>query len=194
MICELCGTKTRTNWANVQTVLCEDCYDSDEGREILANRSEKATYEKSEEGTRSWDEDGMGKWGESIGESFGCLVWVAFFIWVIIVAFADNYKVSEAKNSKLAGAIRAVRVEAFKSFPGANVRFEPRFGENLRVYISKNHFEAVPYPDRSSIIAQLGKAWCRNIQLKFLLPSLSIHDIRNADKLASYNCALKQLW
>ncbi len=197
MICELCRTNTRINYGKGQTVLCQACSDSDEGKEMLANSSEIDANKQSDEGMRFNDlelKEMLKKWGESIENSIGYLLWVGFFIWLIIVAFADNFKVSDAKRSKLTGAIKAVRTETFKSFPGAEIRLEPRFGENLKLYISRNHFESVPYPDRPELVARIGKAWCSNIQQTYFLPSLSVRDMRNADKLASYNCVLPQLW
>ena len=179
MICELCRTDTRINYGQGQTFLCQACSDSDEGKELLANSPEKELLKK---------------WGQSIENSIGFLLWVCFFIWLIIVAFADNFKVSDTKRGKLTGAIQAVRTETFKSFPGAELRLEPRFGENLRLYISRKHFESVPYPDRPELVARIGKAWCSNIQQIYFFPSLSVRDMRNADKLASYNCVLPQLW
>ncbi len=197
MICELCRTNTRINYGKGQTVLCQDCSDPNERKEMLGNSSEIDANTQSDEGMRFNDLDlkeMRKKWGESIENSIGYLLWVGFFIWLIIVAFADNFKVSDAKRSKLTGAIKAVRTETFKSFPGAEIRLEPRFGENLKLYISRNHFESVPYPDRPELVARIGKAWCSNIQQTYFLPSLSVRDMRNADKLASYNCVLPQLW
>jgi len=197
MICELCGTNTRINYGKDQAVLCQGCSDSNEGKEILVNDSEIDANTQSDEGRRFNDLDSkemLKKWGKSIENSIGCLLGVGFFIWLIIVAFADNFKVSEAKRSLLTGAIQAVRTETFKSFPGVEIRLEPRFGENLRLYISRSHFEGVPYPDRAEIVSRIGKAWCGNIKQKYFLPSLSFRDIRNADKLSSYNCILPQLW
>jgi len=72
------------------------------------------------------------KWdSETIGEGMGCLFRGVLFIWIIAVVFADNFKVSEAKSGELAGAIRAVYIVVVSSFPTAQVRLEPRFGENL---------------------------------------------------------------
>ena len=164
---------------------------------MLANSSEMDANKQSDEGIRLNDlesKEMLKKWGQSIESSFAWLIFFSFFIWLIIVAFADNFKVSDAKRSKLTGAIQAVRTETFKSFPGAEIRIDPRFGENLKLYISRNHFENMPYPDRSELVARIGKAWCSNIQQTYFLPSVSVRDLHNADKLGSYNCILPQLW
>jgi hypothetical protein len=197
MTCERCGTNTRINYGKGQAVLCQGCSDSNDGKEMLVNSSEIDANTQSDEGKHFNDlnsKEMLKKWGESIESSFAWLIFFGFFIWLIIVAFADNFKVSDTKRSKLTGAMQAVRSETVKSFAGAEVRLEPRFAENLRLYISRDHFENVPFPDRSELVARIGKAWCSNIQRKYFLPGLSVHDIRNADKLSSYNCILPQLW
>jgi len=38
MICELCGIKTQINWGDGETVLCEPCSNSDQGKEIRIRR------------------------------------------------------------------------------------------------------------------------------------------------------------
>jgi len=38
MICELCGIKTQLNWGDGETVLCEPCSNSDQGKEIRIRR------------------------------------------------------------------------------------------------------------------------------------------------------------
>ena len=197
MICKLCGTNTKINFGKGQTVLCQACSVSDEGKEMLANSVELDANKPSDEGMHFNDLESkrmLKKWGESIESSLAWLIFFGFFAWLIIVAFADNFKVSDAKRSKITGAIQAVRAETSKGFPGAEIRLDPRFGENLRLYISRNHFENVPYPDRSEFVERIGKAWCSNIQQTYFLPGLSVRDLRNADKLASYNCFLPQLW
>jgi len=38
MICEICGIKTQINWGDGETVLCKQCSDSDQGKEIRERR------------------------------------------------------------------------------------------------------------------------------------------------------------
>ncbi len=203
MNCEFCEKTIHRNWGDSVITLCKVCANSDEGKELLANNPKSDASQEFRQGTQFNEldlnkstnlDEASKKWGESIESSLTSMVWGVFIIWLIIMLFGDIFKVTKAKRGKLRGAIHAVQTVADKSFPGANVRIEPRFGGNLRLYIARDHFENVPDSNRPDTVARIGKAWCSHIQQKYFLPSFSVRDMRNANKLASYNCVYPNLF
>ena len=64
-------------------------------------------------------------------------------------------------------------------------------GGSLEVYVTKNDFESVPFPDRRQFIEDLGTVWCSKGSSGFL-PTLTIDDIRTGEKLGAYSCTLSR--
>jgi len=73
------------------------------------------------------------------------------------------------------------------------LRIEPRRGDNLEIYLRKDDFESVPYPDRADFVKAIGKAWCDNTgeDWHWLLPSVYMKDIRTGEELASHSCVFE---
>ena len=64
-------------------------------------------------------------------------------------------------------------------------------GGSLDVYVRKNDFESIPFPDRRQFIEDLGTVWCKKGSSGFL-PTLTIDDIRTGEKLGAYSCTLSR--
>ncbi len=69
MICELCGIKTQINWGDGETVLCEPCSNSDQGKEIrirrqnsMAKTIEVAVVDPIEYGASAQDNSYLFQW------------------------------------------------------------------------------------------------------------------------------------
>jgi hypothetical protein len=73
--------------------------------------------------------------------------------------------------------------------PEVKARIEQRRGNNVEVYLSKDDFESVPFPDRGRFVGDVGFAWCSNSSRSFL-PSVVIRDLRSGDRFDTYNCLL----
>jgi hypothetical protein len=82
---------------------------------------------------------------------------------------------------------RAVRRALAGAFPAASPRLEFMKGGNLNVYVTRQAFETVPFPDRDDAVAQAGKSWCSHVALTFM-PSVRFRDIRTGEQLGKYSC------
>jgi len=71
--------------------------------------------------------------------------------------------------------------------PYAESRLEFLQGANLNIYLKRQDFERILFPDRSDAVTRIGKAWCDNVEGIFL-PTLKIRDIRTGEQLAKYSC------
>jgi hypothetical protein len=72
-------------------------------------------------------------------------------------------------------------------FGDQTVRIEARWGGNVRVYISRERYEAIPYPDRDGVMRDVAAAWCANVD-PWLIPSVVVVDIKTGDRLDSCFC------
>jgi hypothetical protein len=75
---------------------------------------------------------------------------------------------------------------------GTGCKIERRAGDNVRVFLTRETFESVPYPDRPKVIADIAKEWCRGSR-KIFLPTVYFIDIRTGDGLGKQNCTLPEI-
>lgn len=128
-------------------------------------------------------------------ESFATFTAVVFLVaicWFVLVLLSPYFHVASKNIPRLFNARMSVTAACTSAFPGAEVRIEPRFGNNVRLYLSKDDFEHILYPDRDSVVDRIGQAWCENIG-QFLLPKVYIYDIRTGEYLASYDCIVERI-
>src|SRR5262249_16844269 len=61
----------------------------------------------------------------------------------------------------------------------------------LNIYVKKDEFENIPFPDRSGFLEKTGKLWCA--QGRGLLPSVETRHIRTGERLGKYSCTFNQV-
>ena len=137
-------------------------------------------------------EDIFDKLGHKLGPYFwvalvgGILWWVAFSCF-----YAPSTKEDDrASLTRSAGAMNRVVVvltESFHTYP----RLELMKAQNLDIYLGRDEFQSVPYPDRSESVARVGRVWCKQVEHTFL-PAVRFRDIATGSTLASYGCLMKQ--
>src|SRR5688572_12427045 len=66
-----------------------------------------------------------------------------------------------------------------------SARVEPD-GYSVTVYVTKNQYQSIAFPDRKDFIEGAGKLWCPKYGGP--LSSLSISDIRSGERLGRYWC------
>ena len=118
--------------------------------------------------------------------------WVCVAGWIGYV-FVSPYRKLEKQELPATGKPKravSAALEAWLSGATSEARIEPRGGNNLEVYVSKDSFESVRYPDRGDFTDDVGAAWCENTgrDSHWVLPSVKIRDIRSGDTLGSYSC------
>jgi hypothetical protein len=121
---------------------------------------------------------------------FLCICWLA--ICGVVELFPPVGEGSVKDESGLA-RLQMKCETTFGRGAGATFRIERRAGGNIRVFLEKEAFESVPYPDRPRVIADVAGEWCQGIN-KLFLPSVSFKDIRNGDALGSKNCVLPKIF
>lgn len=114
---------------------------------------------------------------------WGCGSIICFIIivgWLFVVLFGNYFK--EGPNELVAPS-RTLLLQCLEEFK-SHVRIEPRWGGNVRVYVRKDIFENLDFPDREDLLKKLGMTWFNTVNCSYL-PVLSVHDIRTGKKLAS---------
>jgi hypothetical protein len=83
--------------------------------------------------------------------------------------------------------VEPLRQRTLRVFGDQTVRIEKRRGGNVRVYISRVSYEAIPYPDRDDVMRDVAEAWCANVD-SWLFPSVVVVDIKTGGRLDSCFC------
>lgn len=108
----------------------------------------------------------------------GIAIWLAY-----ILAYAPRHALASPKIPKDCG----LWTELAQAFPDANPRIEQLQAQNLDVYIHRQDFESVAYPDRKTTVKNIGKSWGDHTHW-YYASSVRIRDIRTGKVLASYSC------
>jgi len=125
---------------------------------------------------------------------FGSLVRWAVRLYAVFLVISWIFLIEKAPGNtpRLIKAREAIVEACDYAFQGADVRIETKAGNDVSVYITKNDFENVPYPDHDAVVGRVGHAWCKNWNM-ILLPAVSIRDIRTGDELAHYSCIRERM-
>jgi hypothetical protein len=78
------------------------------------------------------------------------------------------------------------------SIPAPTIRFALiRRADNLDLFLEKQEFGNLPFPDREQFVRRLGSFWCEFHQASglFLRASVRFRDFSSGGTLASYACA-----
>lgn len=59
---------------------------------------------------------------------------------------------------------------------------------NVTIYIDRNTFEGIPYPQQSTRLALAVNPWCSTFRGN-RFPFVTLRDVRTGERIASYNCA-----
>src|SRR2546422_477253 len=123
------------------------------------------------------------------GSTAGCLFSIVGFVtvvWLVNIVYMPYEKGELKPDSK---AAQDVQRKLFSTFPSADVRLDVRGGNNLHIYLPAHDFEQVAYPDRKGFVAEVGAAWCDQVD-QTALPSVEFRDMRSGKTLATYSCVL----
>ncbi len=141
-----------------------------------------------EEGVRSWN----GKAWNWLG-GLGCLVALGMTVFVLLIAsHVSGPKLSERELS----AAEPPLAHAFSNMLDINTNdprlysVEHRALGHVRIYVPKEAWERIPFPEREAAAKALGLTWCRALgkENRTLSPSLSIRDIRSGEEMAYHRC------
>ena len=140
---------------------------------------------------------------EALDDTLGCVVGIgagaAALFWVAYTfLYAPSHPDPEGQPAipySSPGAPTAVSPETavqtalWTYLPSADPRLELMKGNNLDIYVSRSSFEDVAFPDRPSVIENVGKAWCGRVTHVFM-PTVQLRDVKSGKVMASYSCVL----
>jgi hypothetical protein len=128
---------------------------------------------------------------------FGTIMLVGAVSWAFYTFFyAPSHTTSPppprraTQNQPSSGVVDPVQAVLFAisiEVPYAEPHLEFLQGANLNVYLKRQDFERIPFPDRAGAVTRIGKAWCANVEHTFL-PAIKIRDVRTGEQLARYSC------
>jgi hypothetical protein len=81
----------------------------------------------------------------------------------------------------------AERLVLALAFPNAIPRLEPLRDSGLDIYLTRQQFESVPFPDRETVVRNIGSAWCDHVSL-VRLPEVRLRDVRTGEEFGSFGC------
>ena len=141
-------------------------------------------------------------WRSLVGKLLGKLVYViasglgrlfvggfVFFVlfWFGAVLFGQHFEAKSISPQAAKPTNQTIAELASNLFVTDEVRLERRFGNNLRLYVSKDSFEKIYYPDRQRAIKDFAVFWCDHVD-KTYVPSVYLVDIHTGKRLTSYSC------
>lgn len=119
---------------------------------------------------------------------FGCcLAPVALLVVTSWMVYALGYAPKHPEADQTLPGNCTLFQEVLMDFPNSWPRVELMGTSNVDIYMSRQDFEAVPFPDRSPAVKRVGEAWARYTDW-YNFSSVRIRDVRTGDDLASYSC------
>ena len=122
---------------------------------------------------------------------YSLLVLWGLIFWVVLIWVLPYFEVTGSGRAALGGGERAVESLIRARLPLAQLVLKPKYGGNLDVFIDKESFELVAYPNRPDFVRNVGKAWCQQLeeyQVGLMLASVKMKDIKTGRRMASHNC------
>jgi len=119
----------------------------------------------------------------------GLLVYAGLksLFWIGSVVYAPHTELNQAELSELEPAQQSIRNQLSWRI-GSNVILKPLGGKSLDIYLGRERFEDIPYPNRQGFVDSVGKNWCDKVDHAYL-PTVRIRDLRTGDTLGRYHCA-----
>jgi hypothetical protein len=81
----------------------------------------------------------------------------------------------------------AVRVAFADAYPAVVPRYELLKDSGLDIYITRQQFESVPFPDRETVVRNIGSAWCDHVS-HVRLPEVRLRDVRTGEEFGTFGC------
>jgi hypothetical protein len=132
--------------------------------------------------------------GGSSGSAAAGFVILAVVVWFVIHAWSSVRPLKDPIVQASAARPRYAFIRATEhALSPASIRFDERRAGNAVVYIDRDEFEAIPFPDRPAFMRAAASAWCLNLDHRtpwnyVFLPSVNLRDIKTGKGLADYKC------
>ena len=77
---------------------------------------------------------------------------------------ASNKRSAQVVADRRESAKKEVTLRLQTVLPNVQPRLKVESGDTLDLYLSREDFETVAFPDREEFVERLGRAWCENIK------------------------------
>lgn len=130
-------------------------------------------------------------WVKTWVEILKVLVGIVVLLWLLSLGITWGGRTffeypSQPTMNPRAEMVAGLMIQVSEAFPGSNPRFEFFEGDNTDVYVPREAFEAIPFPDREKTMRQLCTAWAHRVDASYW-PVLRIRDMKNGDTLVRYS-------
>ncbi|MDQ6891518.1 MAG: hypothetical protein M3167_02430 [Acidobacteriota bacterium] len=68
-----------------------------------------------------------------------------------------------------------------------DARIVKKGGYNVDVFVPRDAFDRIRFPDRDRAVRALGRAWCQMVPIR-ALPVLTVRDLHSGERLARQSC------
>jgi len=126
----------------------------------------------------------------------GCFVVLIIAVSLIgMVLFGDWFAAPKNILSQTSKAQRRLS-ESINNYFMEYGRIEVKTDYTVIIYITKDNYEYIPYPDRKAVVEIIGETWLDDPSVKMLhLPKVQLRDIKTGEVLATYRsyglCTIK---
>jgi hypothetical protein len=138
----------------------------------------------------------INRWSETVGHFWNNAVpivaAIAFGFWLVGVLVAPHLRTSDVARMRRLDLLAVVESECGYAFGAGPIRFDLRGGDNLVLYMRREAFQSVDFPDRPTAVRTVGKRWCAGVPWN-LMPSVAIRDLQTGESLADYSCVFGDL-
>ncbi len=131
------------------------------------------------------------KVSEKVNNGWGWFFLLLLIVQIGIVIFGAAFKADKSVIKDTLDAKNKFRQALFFAFQDYG-QLEVRQDYSLHVYIPKENYSKVNYPDMDSVIAEISAIWCSNKGINsWYLPKVLYRDIKTGEELKVYRCLLK---
>ena len=127
-------------------------------------------------------------------KTFLIFILIILLAWPAVTNLLEQFRAipSQLTETSTAQTILADQVvTTLDEYPRIDIRRD----YSVFVYIDRNKYMHIPYPDREEKIDSIANAWCKNGEIAvFLLPEVQIRDIRTGDNLATKSCVYRSFY
>jgi hypothetical protein len=123
----------------------------------------------------------------------GCLAFLVY--WVFIFVFASHALGPRLDQKVLDRAEPQLEMAVYETLNLATndphqFSMEHRAQGNVRIYVPRESWERVPFPQRDAAAKTIGQAWCRGLgkEANGFATVVSIRDIRSGEEMAYSRC------
>ena len=136
-----------------------------------------------------------------VGCTLGCVATIVVLIVLFIVASdqwsRSNLSPPDGMTASLTAELlltTAIEEAGIQADDVRLVREHPWYQSknSVAIYISKDAYERVPFPDRPSFVSRTGRVWCDGVHQKGYFTVVTFRNIRTGDEFAQYRCSESQ--